>query len=316
MKSSPRSHANPSLPAWNPPDLSGQPSVNLPSDHKEKVLAIFKNEDEENTEEQVKEEKKLIHSKGKNRNFAAWQPGILGQQPAALNMGGWDFLEVSDTPFDRSWKVQKPNHFSDGHDQSEKEVSALLEQARLQAEEIILAAQAEADEVLLQAQAEIDEQKKEGYQQGRDEARAEIETTVSAVRTMVTEVEGWNKELLSQSETIFVAMLKDISRKMFGDGVRLDAQNLHANLNRIMENAHGLGALKIFLNPNDARLLDPSWDEQQMLSLGEQVKIIPSGNVLPGGCLIKGNIGTVDARVETQLNTILKTFDDPDSVEI
>ena len=50
-----------------------------------------------------------------------------------------------------------------------------------------------------------------------------------------------------------------------------------------------------------------------MLSLGEQVKIIPTGNVLPGGCLIKGNIGTVDARVETQLNTILKTFDELDS---
>ena len=50
-----------------------------------------------------------------------------------------------------------------------------------------------------------------------------------------------------------------------------------------------------------------------MLILGEQVKIVPSGNVLPGGCLVKGNIGTVDARVETQLNAILKTFDDPDS---
>jgi hypothetical protein len=43
-----------------------------------------------------------------------------------------------------------------------------------------------------------------------------------------------------------------------------------------------------------------SWSEQQMLIMGEQVKIVPSINVLPG-CLLKGNIGTVDARVETQL---------------
>jgi flagellar biosynthesis/type III secretory pathway protein FliH len=106
-------------------------------------------------------------------------------------------------------------------------------------------------------------------------------------------------------------MLKDISRKMFGDGAKLDSQTLHTNLNRIMENARGLGVLKIFLNPNDAKLLDPSWGEQQMLSLGEQVKIVASGNILPGGCLIKGNIGTVDGRVETQLDTILKTFDEP-----
>ena len=70
--------------------------------------------------------------------------------------------------------------------------------------------------------------------------------------------------------------------------------------------------MKIFLNPNDARLLDPSWGEQQMLVLGEQVKIVPSSNIMPGGCLIKGNIGTVDGRVETQLNAILKTFDGPE----
>jgi flagellar assembly protein FliH len=138
---------------------------------------------------------------------------------------------------------------------------------------------------------------------------------MNAVRKMAEEIETWKNELLSQSEPILVEMLKDISRKMFGDGVKLDAQNLHANLNRIMENAHGLGALKVFLNPNDARLLDPSWDEQQMLSLGEQVKIIPSGNVLPGGCLIKGNIGTVDGRIETQLHAILKTFDDQEISE-
>ena len=313
MKLSPKSRGNTPLPAWNPPDLSGEPSENLPSDHKQRVLAIFQNEDDTNTDEPLKEEKKSVHSKGKSKSFTSWQPGFLSQQPKAFNKDEWSFLEVSDTPFDRSWKVQKPNHFSNELNQPENEITALFERARLQAEEIILAAQAEADNVLLQAQSEIDEQKQEGYQHGRDEARSEIETTVNAVRKMVKEVEAWNTELLSQSESIFVEMLKDISRKMFGDGVKLDAQNLHANLNRIMENAHGLGSLKIFLNPNDARLLDPSWDEQQMLILGEQVKIVPSGNVLPGGCLVKGNIGTVDARVETQLNAILKTFDDPDS---
>ena len=88
---------------------------------------------------------------------------------------------------------------------------------------------------------------------------------MNAARKMVQEIEAWKADFISQSEPILVEMLKDISRKMFGEGVKLDAHALHANLNRLMENAHGLGALKIFINPNDARLLDPSWDEQQML---------------------------------------------------
>lgn len=314
MKSLPKINPNDSLPAWNPPDLNIEASAQTQNNRKEKILSIFQNEDGTQNVQKPKEEKITPRQKGTGKSFTAWQPGSLAEFTEAKNSDdGWAFIEVSDTPFDRSWKVQKPNFFSDGMSHQESQGTLILERARLQAEEIILAAQAEADGVLLQAQTEVDEQKQEGYQQGKNEARAELDDAMKAARAMVAEVESWTAELVAQSEQILVEMLKDISKKMFGEGVKLDAQNLHNNLNRIMENAYGLGALKIFINPHDARLLDPSWDEQQMLALGEQVKIVPSGNILPGGCLIKGNIGTVDGRVETQLNAILKTFDESDS---
>ncbi|MFN8383462.1 MAG: FliH/SctL family protein [Anaerolineales bacterium] len=314
MKSLPKVNPNDSLPAWNPPDLNVEASARLQNIRKEKILSVFQNEDGASNGQKVNEEKITPHQKESGKRFTSWQPDSLDETSETKSLDDdWAFIEVSDTPFDRSWKVQKPNFFSDGMSHHESQGTLILERARLQAEEIILAAQAEADGVLLQAQAEVDEQKQEGYQQGRNEARAELDDAMKTARAMVEEIQSWKAELVTQSEQILVEMLKDISKKMFGEGVRLDSQNLHNNLNRIMENAHGLGALKIFINPSDARLLDPSWDEQQMLALGEQVKIVPSGNILPGGCLIKGNIGTVDGRVETQLNTILKTFDESDS---
>ena len=312
--------ANPQadLEAWNPQELNAEPVNSAQDDQKEQVLAIFQKEAGNNTVQKRSAEISALHSEETGKKFTAWQPGLLSSEAAAPHEDEWSFLEIADTPFDKSWKVQKPAPISEGMNQrerlvSESEVSKILERARLQAEEIMLAAQNEADDVLLQAETEIEEQKKAGYEQGQIEARAEIEGAVKAVRIMVEEVEAWKSEFISQSEQILIEMLKDISRKMFGEGVRLDPQTLQANLNRIMENARGLGVLKIFLNPNDARHLDPSWGEQQMLSLGEQVKIVPSSNVLPGGCLIKGNIGTVDGRVETQLDAILKTFDQPDT---
>ena len=95
---------------------------------------------------------------------------------------------------------------------------------------------------------------------------------------------------------------------MFGEGVELDTNALQINLNHIMENAHGLGNLNIFLNPRDAKNLDPSWSEYQMLVSGDTVKIIPSGKITRGGAFVKGDMGVVDGRVETQLSAILKTF--------
>jgi flagellar biosynthesis/type III secretory pathway protein FliH len=105
-------------------------------------------------------------------------------------------------------------------------------------------------------------------------------------------------------------MLVEIAQKMFGEGVELNPEALQINLNRIMENAQGLGDLKIFLNPRDAKLLDSSWSEYQMLVTGDKVKIIPSGRITSGGCYIKGNMGNVDGRVETQLNAVLKTLEE------
>jgi len=164
--------------------------------------------------------------------------------------------------------------------------------------------------VLLQAQSEIDKQKKEGYQQGRKEAHVELEDALKATQAMVKEVGEWKTTLLAQGEQILVEMLKEMSRKMFGEGVELNKNVLQANLSRIMESANGLGSLNIFLNPKDARMLDSSWVDQYLLITGGQAKIIPSDNITRGGCYVKGSMGTVDGRVETQLDAFLKTFDE------
>ncbi len=317
MKSLLEAKLLPSVGAWNPPELGVDLSAQQSLSQKEQALALFRNEDGGEAGSANRESKSVLHSNGADKNFVAWKPGLLGDQTETARMEEWCFLDTHET------FIAVP-HIPQTHTditaevaqreliRTENEVSLILEKARRQAEEIILSAQAGADDALLQAQSEIDEQKKEGYQQGRTEARAELEQTLAATRKMSEEVQAWRDELVSQGEEILVEMLKDISKKMFGEGVKLDPEALRAHLNQVMENARGLGVLKIFLNPNDAKLLDPSWGEQQMLSLGEQVKIVPSSNIIRGGCLIKGNIGTVDGRVETQLESILKTFEDAD----
>lgn len=314
MKSSPRTFLSASAKAWNPPDLTVASAPLPQAPQKERVLAIFQREETDPVNRQSALTRSVLHS-AEASNFAAWQPEGFGQQPEAARLDVWSFVDIAEPAFEELRKPQVVQFRMDGRpcqepSAAESQIAAQLERARLQAEEIILNAQAEADDILAQVQSEIDEQKRLGCQQGRDQARAELEDALKAARSLVGEVESWKNELTSQGEHILIEMLKDMARKMFGDGVRLDSQALHVNLDRIMESAHGLGNLKIFLNPEDAQVLDSTWKEQQTLILGEQVKIIPSSNITRGGCLIKGNLGTVDGRVETQLASLLSTFDE------
>lgn len=316
MKLLHKADPNNQLKAWSPPDLESDAVDGSQHVRKQQIKTLFQKDDDQHIKSKSREGRSVLHRQDAGKEFMPWQPGAINDDSDTSDEDEWDFIEIADTPFDSSWVVKSPSIFAKDSPQLERtilesESTRILTKARHQAEEIILAAQSEADDILLNAQSEIDEQKKEGFKKGSEEAHAELADAVNSTKKMVEEVNAWKSELLSQGENILIGMVKDISIKLFGEGMELDENALHANLNRIMENAHGLGALKIFLHPRDARLLDSYWSEQQMLILGEQVKIVPTNNIKPGGCLIKGNMGTVDGRVETQLDAVLKTFDEP-----
>ena len=74
---------------------------------------------------------------------------------------------------------------------------------------------------------------------------------------MVEEVQAWKTDLMSQGEHIVVDMLVEIAEKMFGEGVELNPEALQINLNCVMESAHGLGDLNIFMNPSGCESFRP-----------------------------------------------------------
>lgn len=285
---------------------------------KEQVKAMFL---EDLLEKKEQKPRSNIHTVDSNKQFTKWQPGGMDWQPPFVGHDAWVFIETDQDivlpPPSRDVVVEEnvpqPAPVEPPFD-PEKEAGAILRRARAEADEIILEAQRAADSSVSQALEEIEQLKQDaiqqGLQQGLNELRQELGTLLGASRLMVDEVQEWKKSLLAQGEQVIVTMVKDIAQTMFSEGVQLDGQALQMNLNRVMESAQGLGDLNIFLNPRDARLLDPSWSEYQLLISGDRIKVIPSENITQGGCFVKGSMGTVDARVETQLAAVLKTFDE------
>ena len=317
MKSFSKTRPNAALenvPVWEPPelDLDGAPSFPLDA-HKSVILSIF----EDPEKKPSKPRRSTLHPADGAKAYAAWRPDSADPQAGDMDFQEWDFVVIpGHEVYPAGRKTAQPKPVRPPEPPApEKEALAILENARLQAQEIILQAQTRADEIFIKSLAEIEQYKESGRQQGRSEARREMQDAVKAVLAAGGEVETWKTNLSAQGEQILAAMLKKIARRMFGEGFELDRQALQANLNRIMESAHALGNLNLFLNPADASILDPVWADQQMLVSGGQIKIIPSANIARGGCYIKGSMGMVDARVETQLEALLRAFDEPDAAE-
>lgn len=307
MKSSCRIYhqaAQEQLGTWNPSELDVALLLPVEETQKDQILRLFGTGDEQIAEKQNASFEATLGAR-RREAVTLWQPEDIELQPLFEESEAWDFTPPSNDE-DETPEPEIPQESVN----PEEEALAILTEARAQAEEIIREAGATAGHMIQQAQEEIDLEKKQGYQQGLKNVQNELAETLNAAHVMVEEVRRWRDTLTSQGEQILLEMLKEIAQSMFGEGVRLDADALQINLNRVMENAQKLGDLNIFLSIRDAEHLDPSWSEYQLLITGNKVKIIPSEKIKPGGCMVKGTMGMIDGRVETQLAAILNTIEE------
>lgn len=294
-----RKAAGEEVQAWEPFDL------NVPADSEqevqvEEILALFCGP------RRVQTTGGVLYPASLEPQVAVWTPEELIQvppfEPVAWEPGVEEagHLTLEEPP---------PLPFASEAD-AQNEILEMLAQARSRAEEIILQAEQSADELLAQAQAEIQRAVEDGYREGQERALAEARSAIEAARATVEEVNQWRAQMLAQSESLVLELVRQIARSMFGNGLELDSHLLQANLERAMENARSLGDLILYLNPADSEKLEAAWRETQELRTGNRIQIIPSAGIKPGGCYIQGVMGSVDARVETQLNAVLKVFDE------
>jgi flagellar biosynthesis/type III secretory pathway protein FliH len=65
--------------------------------------------------------------------------------------------------------------------------------------------------------------------------------------------------------------------------------------------------LRVRVHPGDAAVLSPTW-AQQAAPTGQRLELVPDENIRRGGCLVEGEAGMVDARVETQQQLVLSAL--------
>ncbi|MDD5369952.1 MAG: FliH/SctL family protein [Anaerolineaceae bacterium] len=187
---------------------------------------------------------------------------------------------------------------------AEAQATQMLEEAQAQANALVEAAQAQAAEINRQA-----------HQDGWESAQAEAEGQLNSARVVMEQAAVWRDELLGSSESIVLKLVRTVAQKMFGEGLELDSQNLQRNFNRVLDDARALGDLVLYVHPSDAANLSSDWRELQISVSGRKLQIIPSDAIRQGGCFIDGELGTVDARIETQLKAIMDTLNEGESAE-
>ncbi len=163
----------------------------------------------------------------------------------------------------------------------------IVEEARQRAREIVEKAQAE--------QAAIREQSnQEGYEEG---LRQLNEVIADAKRKYGKILEGAETELLKLS-------LK-IAERIVGKALDLDRSILLDIIHKAIQSLKYQKEIRIRIHPEDvAYLKDQKMQLYAMLGESKEIEVVEDALVARGGCIIDTEIGTIDARLETQLKVM------------
>ena len=187
-----------------------------------------------------------------------------------------------------------------GHNKR-KNTSGVVLKYKNQASDILAQAESRVKDMLNEAESQAAEITRQAYTEGVAAANAETDTLLQTAREIVEEVQAWKEATLNQGEVMMLRLIIEIAQTIFGDGLPLDPEMLGQTFSRALTQAKTLGDLRIYVHPEDAIAISPHWTRMQAAFGGQRIELIPSEIIKRGGCFIDGQFGSVDARVETQI---------------
>jgi flagellar assembly protein FliH len=194
---------------------------------------------------------------------------------------------------------------------------------------IISTAQETARQILVNAAKEVEERKKEAYRKGLAEALAEardrheraiaeevrrerfseVDALVKALRDVIAQIDGERDRLVRDSKSQLVTLAVRIAEAVIKREVRGSDDVARLNLEKAIQLSARHSSLTVRVSESDMTTLNRVLGDNPAFNSGDSsVELVPSAEIMPGGCLVQSTSGEVDARIETQLREIEKTL--------
>lgn len=143
------------------------------------------------------------------------------------------------------------------------------------------------------------------YERGRDEARRELASAHAALNGLAVGLKRESGEMLAAIDKISTVLAMRIATKILDREIE-NPQVLQHMIAAALAQVPSHEKLVIHLNPSDRMMLEKLRNDNAggHALLPADAVLMADPEVRRGGCMIDSNIGTLDARLDTQLRMI------------
>lgn len=176
----------------------------------------------------------------------------------------------------------------------------------------VLAAREEADRIVLEANEyarstteKADASAAEAYRESKEKGREEAMTEFQA---LILEAAELRDKALDESEKDLLKLSVKLAEKIVGKEIGADPKTIVEIVNTALQHARQKESLVIRVNPADVAAAQNNIEKFKSSSQSKFIDVAADPRVGPGGCLIESEVGTVDARLETQFRVLEKAL--------
>jgi flagellar assembly protein FliH len=152
-----------------------------------------------------------------------------------------------------------------------------------------------------------------GYRDGLAQAREELEETKrnlrSAVEQVISQISQTRAQVISNCRDEVGDLVLDVARKILKDEVKWNRDAVMGVVKDAMRRVIDKESVRIRVNVEDLPAVrDARADILSTVDGIRNLEIVDDRRVGLGGAIVETNSGTIDARVETQLEEIRRAF--------
>ena len=169
------------------------------------------------------------------------------------------------------------------------------------------------EEAKIKAESTFAEAKAEGFQQGHAEGYAdglkEAQPVIESFQTAVDKLLSARAEFYSQAEKEMIELVMSVAHEVIGINTDQDPALAKNVILKAVEQLRLREKMTVRINPDDLAEAEKVKPElSRKVEDIEKVDFKTDSLVTRGGCIIETNIGMIDARLESQLESIRASF--------
>lgn len=237
----------------------------------------------------------------------------LIKPPISQNISEFDGNSEGDSTIDVETQTLKDRILND----AEQTAQDILLQAQAAAQEILDSAKQEAED-WWQSRREEDTEHREsamqegysdGYKIGTEKAEEDVAQNwvarLEEVQAIVKQAYITKEEVIMEGEAFLVELSCNIAEKIMSSKLT-DAPEMAMSLYAsALARRKEQGVIVLCVSPSQFAFVQAAKDELVMLLDSQaELQIVPDSSIKEGGCIVRSAFGSIDARVDTQLEAI------------